>query len=75
LLGLALWTDEATTIGSLTMDASQGMTTLRVENQETAAGGAVSSPPEHGAQLRTEGQEAGDNSQSLPKTAGGPSAS
>jgi hypothetical protein len=75
LLGLALWTDEATTIGSLTMDASQWMTTLRVENQENAAGGAVSSPSEHGAQPRTEDQEAGDNSQSLPKTAGGPSAS
>jgi hypothetical protein len=75
LLGLALWTDEATTIGSLTMDAGQWMTTLHFENMENAAGVAVPSAPEHGAQLRTEGQETGDHSHPLPKTTGGPSAS
>jgi hypothetical protein len=39
LLGLALWTDEATSIGLLTMDASQWMKTLHIEAVEKPAGG------------------------------------
>jgi hypothetical protein len=72
LLGLALWTDEATTIGNLTMDASQWMKTLHFENLDNAEGDAVPLGPEHAGQLSIEGQETGDPAPP-PKSAGGPS--
>jgi hypothetical protein len=54
LLGLALWTDEATTIGHLTMDASQWMKTLHIETMENLEGVEVPAAPEHPERPRTE---------------------
>jgi hypothetical protein len=75
LLGLALWTDEATTIGHLTMDASQWMRTLHIETPENQEGVEVpAAAPEHPAPPLAEGQRREDHSPLLPKTDGGPAA-
>jgi hypothetical protein len=73
LLGMALWTDEATTIGNLTMDAGQWMKTLHLENQDTAeaAGSTATAHPE---QPVADGQELADRPQTAPNSAAGPTA-
>jgi hypothetical protein len=74
LLGLAVWTDGATTIGKLTMDAGQWMKTLNIETVEHQEGVADPAAPEHAVPPRAEGPSVANNSWPVPKTDGGPSA-
>jgi hypothetical protein len=74
LLGLALWTDAATTIGHLTMDASQWMKTLHIETMENLEGVEVPAAPEHSERSLSERQRVKDLSQPQPGSDGGPAA-
>jgi len=74
LLGLAVWTDAATTIGQLTMDAAQWMKTLNIETVENQEGVADPAAPEHAVPPRAEGPSVANTSRPVPKTDGGPSA-
>jgi hypothetical protein len=72
LLGLALWTEAATTIGHLTMDAGQWMKTLDIEAVEIPEGVAGPVAPEYTAQPEAEGQHVGEGAEPLPGTGSGP---
>jgi hypothetical protein len=70
LIGLALWTDEATTIGRLSVDASQWMHTLHVEAIETQGTRETLGPPQHSSRAPAEGQAEPDLSPPLSETEG-----
>jgi hypothetical protein len=74
LLGLAVWTDDATTIGQLTMDAGQWLRTLDIEAAEKQEELADPVLPEPAVPPQAEGPSAADYSQPLQKTEGEPSA-
>jgi hypothetical protein len=74
LLGLAVFTDQATAIGHLNMDAGQWMKTLSIETVDNQEGVAVPAASEHPAPIGDEGKRAEDNSPPLARTDGGSSA-
>jgi hypothetical protein len=71
LVGLALWTEEATTIGRLTMDAGQWMKTLYIETQESPDGEPLPADPERPAQPVADSPKGEENSS--PQPGAGPS--
>jgi hypothetical protein len=73
LLGLAVWTDAATTIGQLSMDTGQWIKTLNIETVENQEGAADPSAQEQAVPARTEDPSAA-SSRPVAKTDDGPSA-
>jgi hypothetical protein len=74
LLGLVVWTDAATKIGQLTMDAGQWMKTLSIETVENQDEVADPAAPEHAVPPGADGPSVANNSPPVPQTDGEPSA-